>query len=72
MDEIQDRLLALKEKGWTMAAIADESGVSHMTVFTWRNGTLNAEKGRSVLFKLDSILERKRTQAKRPQRSLGE
>jgi len=34
MNEVQDRLLALKEKGWTMAAIADELGVSNMTVFT--------------------------------------
>ncbi|MQF48991.1 hypothetical protein FIM08_03740 [SAR202 cluster bacterium AC-647-N09_OGT_505m] len=60
MNEIHDTLLALKEKGWTMAAIADELGVSNMTVFTWRNETRNAENGRSVLFKLDSLLARKR------------
>ena len=42
MNEIQGRLLALKEKGWTMAAIADELGVSNMTVFTWQKGTRNA------------------------------
>ena len=60
MNEIQGRLLALKEKGWTMAAIADELGVSNMTVFTWQKGTRNAENARSVLFKLDSLLARKR------------
>jgi transcriptional regulator with XRE-family HTH domain len=60
MNEVQGQLLALKENGWTMAAIADEPGVSNMTVSTWRNGTRNAENARSVLFKLDSMLERKR------------
>ena len=43
-----------------MAAIADELGVSNMTVFTWQKGTRNAENARSVLFKLDSLLARKR------------
>ena len=60
MNETQDRLLALKVKGWTMAAIADELSVSHMTVFTWLKGTRNAENARSVLYKLDSLLVRKR------------
>ena len=69
MNEIQDRLLALKDKGWTMAAIADELGVSNMTVYTWRNGTRNAENARSVLFKLDSLLARKRI-PKRKRRGL--
>ena len=69
MNEIQGRLLALKEKGWTMAAIADELGVSNMTVFTWQKGTRNAENARSVLFKLDSLLARKRIQ-KRKRRGL--
>ena len=49
-----------KERGWTMAAIADELGVANMTVFTWQKGTRNAENARSVLFKLDSLLARKR------------
>ena len=70
MNEVQDRLLALKEKGWTMAAISDELGVSNMTVFTWSKGTRNAENARSVLFKLDSMLVRKRV-PKRKRRGLG-
>jgi transcriptional regulator with XRE-family HTH domain len=69
MNEIQGRLLALKEKGWTMAAIADELGVSNMTIFTWQKGTRNAENARSVLFKLDSLLARKRI-PKRKRRGL--
>ena len=75
MNEIQGRLPALKEKGWTMAAISDELGVSNMTVFTWKNGTRNAENARSVLFKLDSLLAKEahpEAQAAGPQDSLSE
>ena len=67
---MQKMLLDLKEKGWTMAAVADELGVSNMTVFTWQKGTRNAENARSVLFKLDSLLARKRI-PKRKRRGLG-
>jgi transcriptional regulator len=69
MNEVQNRLLALKEKGWTMAAIADELSVSNMTVFTWQKGTRNAENARSVLFMLDSLLVRRRI-PKRKRRGL--
>ena len=69
MNEIQDRLLALKEKGWTMAAIADELSVSNMTIFTWQKGTRNAENALLVLYKLDSLLGRKRI-PKRKRRGL--
>ena len=69
MNEIQGRLLALKEKSWTMAAVADELGVSNMTVFTWQKGTRNAENARSVLFMLDSLLVRRRI-PKRKRRGL--
>ena len=75
MNEIQDRLLALKEKSWPMAAVADELGVSNMTVFTWKKGTRNDENARSVLFKLRFPTCEKahpKTQAKRPQDSLTE
>ena len=60
VNEIQANLFALKDKGWTTAAIADELGVSHMTVFRWRKGMRNAENSRSVIYLLKSLLERKR------------
>ena len=60
INEIQAKLLALSEKGWTTAAIADELGVSHITVFRWRKGMRNAENSRSVLYLLKSLLEKKR------------
>ena len=60
MNEVQDRLYTLKLKGWTMAAIADELGVAHMTIFTWKKGMRHASNAKAVLFKLDSLIVKKR------------
>ena len=60
INEVQAKLSALNGKGWTSAAIADELGVSHITVFRWRKGMRNAENSRSVLYLLKSLLEKKR------------
>ena len=60
MNDVQEKLLELKDRGWTMAAIADELGVSHMAVFRWQKGMRNAENSRSVLHMLDALMKRKR------------
>jgi len=60
MNEVQTRLLELKDRGWTMAAIADELEVSHMTVFRWQKGMRKADNSRSVLHMLDTLMKRKR------------
>ena len=60
MNDVQEKLLELKDRGWTMAAIADELGVSHMTVFRWQKGMRKAENSRSVLHMLDTLMKRKR------------
>ena len=60
MNGVQEKLLELKDRGWTMAAIADELGVSHMTVFRWQKGMRNAENSRSVLYLLDALMKRNR------------
>ncbi len=60
IDDVQSKLLELKDRGWTMAAIADELGVSHMAVFRWQKGMRNAENSRSVLHMLDTLMKRKR------------
>ena len=69
MNAVQTQLLALKDKGWTMAAIADELGVSNMTVFRWQKGIRNARNSRPILYLLESLLERKRI-PKRKRRGL--
>ena len=58
MNDVQIKLLELKDKGWTMRAIADELAVSHMTVYRWQKG--NAENARSVVYMLDTLIKRKR------------
>ena len=60
MYDVQAKLLELKNSGWTMAAIADELDVSHMTVFRWQKGIRKADNSRSVLHMLDTLMKRKR------------
>ena len=38
MNEIQERLATLQDKGWTLAAIADEVGVTVNAVEKWKAG----------------------------------
>ena len=60
MNDVQEKLLELKDRGWTMAAVADELCVSHMAVFRWQKGMREAENSRSVLYLLDALMKRKR------------
>ena len=65
IDDVQNKLLELKDRGWTMAAIADELDVSHMAVFRWQKGMRKAENSRSVLHMLDTLMKRKRIPKRR-------
>ena len=60
MNDVQIKLLDLKDRGWTMRAIADELAVSHITVYRWQKGMRKAENSRSVVHMLDTLIERKR------------
>ena len=60
MNDVQIKLLELKNRGWTMRAIADELAVSHMTVYRWQKGIRKAENSRSVLYMLGTLVKRKR------------
>ena len=60
MNDVQAKLMELKDRAWTMAAIADELGVSHMAVFRWQKGMRKADNSRSVLHMLDTLMKRKR------------
>ena len=64
-NEVQTRLLELKDKGWTMAAISDELGVTHMTVYRWQKGMRKAENSRSVLHMLDTLMKRRKVPKRR-------
>ncbi len=58
--EIQSRIAKLVEKGWTLAAIADELGVTSDTVEHWRAGRRNATNAKAILAMLDTLLKKKR------------
>lgn len=57
---IQAKIAQLVEKGWTLAAIADELGVTSDTVENWRAGKRNPTNAKAVLLMLDKVLKKKR------------
>ena len=59
-NEVQSRLAQLVKKGWTLAAIADELGVTSDTVELWRAGKRNPTNAKAVLLMLDRVLKKKR------------
>ena len=65
INEIQSRIAQLVEKGWTLAAIADELGVKPDTVENWRAGRRNPTNAKAILAMLDKVLEKKRIPKKK-------
>jgi len=63
--EIQSIITQLTEKGWTLAAIADELGVTSDTVELWRAGKRNPTNAKGILLMLDKVLKKKRIPKKR-------
>jgi len=58
--EMQLRIGQLVKKGWTLAAIADELGVTSDTVELWKAGKRNPTNAKAVLLMLDKVLKKKR------------
>jgi transcriptional regulator with XRE-family HTH domain len=65
MNEVQDRIAQLQEKGWTLASLADELGVTPNAVEKWKAGDRYPPLERPVLDALDQLLKRKRIPNKR-------
>ncbi len=63
--EIQSIIAKLTERGWTLAAIADELGVTSDTVENWRAGRRNATNAKAILAMLDELLKKNRIPKKR-------
>jgi transcriptional regulator with XRE-family HTH domain len=63
MNEVQIRIAALQDKGWTLAAIADEVGLTVNAIEKWKAGVHSPKK--ATLAFLDQLLERKRVPKKR-------
>ena len=58
MNEIQQLLADLKEKGWSLVAIADEIGEMWLTVYRWQQGKAYPGPGQGVPSRLDELLSR--------------
>ena len=60
MNDVQEKLEQLIEKGWSQAALSDELGVDGGTVNRWYRGRTYPPLPKPVLLALDQLLERKR------------
>jgi hypothetical protein len=65
MNEIQNKLAELREKGWTLANIARELGQATVTVESWNVGIKSPGNLQSVLIVLDQLAKRKRIPKRR-------
>jgi hypothetical protein len=63
--EIKSRIAELVDKGWTLAAIADELGVTSDTDELWKAGRRNPTNAKGILLMLDKVLAKKRIPKKR-------
>jgi transcriptional regulator with XRE-family HTH domain len=63
--EIQSRIAELVEKGWTLAAIADEIGVTSDTIELWKAGKRNPTNAKAILLLFDRVLQKKRIPKKK-------
>lgn len=59
MEQIKCAIRALSAKGWTLAAIADEVGVTSQTIENWNAGKRNASNPKGVLVILEALLRKK-------------
>ena len=60
MLEVERMVAQLVIKGWTLAAIADELGVTPQTVMRWQQGSHDPANARPVIMVLKTLMRRKR------------
>lgn len=65
LNDIQTRLAQLQEKGWTLAALADELGVTPNAVEKWKAGDRYPHLEKPVFDSLDRLTKLKRVPKKR-------
>ena len=65
MNEIQIKIAELQQKGWTLAALADELGVTVNAVEKWKAGDRQPSNAKAVLTLLNQLDKRKRIPKKR-------
>ena len=65
MNEVQTKIAELQHKGWTLAALADELGVTTNAVEKWKAGDRQPSNAKAILAMLEQITKRKRIPKKR-------
>lgn len=65
MNEIQKRIASLEQKGWTLAALADEIGVTKNAVEKWKAGDRQPTNPKALFALMDEIANRKRIPKKK-------
>lgn len=65
MKEVQTKIAELQQRGWTLAALADELGVTKNAVEKWKAGDRQPSNLKAVSALLDGIERRKRIPKKR-------
>ena len=65
MNEVQIKIAELQEKGWTLAALADELEVTPNAVEKWKAGDRNPSNVKAIILLLDQISKRKRIPKKK-------
>jgi transcriptional regulator with XRE-family HTH domain len=65
MNEIQTRIAELQEKGWTLAALADELGITVNAVEKWKAGDRQPANSKAIYALIDEIANRKRIPKKK-------
>lgn len=65
VNDVQEKIAGLEQKGWTLAAIADELGVSYNAVQKWKAGDRHPTNIKPVLTVLDVLSKRRRIPKRR-------
>ena len=65
MNDVQHKIVALLERGWTQAAMADELGMTSNAVAKWKAGDRYPANAKMVLVGMDNLLKRKRVPKRR-------
>jgi len=65
MKDVQTKITRLQKKGWTLAAIANEVGVTVNAVEKWKAGDRYPANSKAVISLLEKIEQKKRIPKKR-------
>jgi orotate phosphoribosyltransferase-like protein len=65
VERVKEALAALKAKGWTISAVADELAVDRDSVWAWEVGRYRPANPRSVRIALEGLLRRRRIPKRR-------